>query len=115
MDVVGRELELFFPVLGLKIQFHTICLFIDTLITNTTIHCANTLVDSEKSFKGLQFGLDWVFKYSEFVPILGFASDKDEFLVLENPVRSSLSAFKYYIKNEFWDHQSKLWGNNYPF
>ena len=86
MEVLGRGLELFFPVLGLEMtiqvfglkisnkKFHTIGLFIDTLITNTLIHCANTLVDSEKSFKSLQFGLDRVFKYSEFVPIFGFAS-----------------------------------------
>ena len=30
----------------------------DTLITNTLVHFPSTLVDSEKSFKGLQFGLD---------------------------------------------------------
>ena len=69
MEVLGRGLELFFPVLGmeiivqvvgLKIRFHTIGLFILILITNTLIHCANTLTDSEKPFKGLQFGLDWV-------------------------------------------------------
>ena len=84
MEVLGKGVELFFPglgleiiveVVGLKIEFHTIGFFIDTLIANTLICCANTQVDSEKSFKGLQFGLDRDFKHSVFVPILGFASD----------------------------------------
>ena len=69
MEVLGRGLRLFFlvlglemtvQVLGLKIHFLTIGLFIDTLITNTLIHCANTLVDSEKSFKG-SFYADGIF------------------------------------------------------
>ena len=79
-------LEIIVQVLRLKIYFDTISLFIHTLITNTLIHCANTRIDSEKSFMSLQFDLDRVFKYPEFVPILGFASDENEFFVLESLV-----------------------------
>ena len=37
-------------------------------------------------FKGLLFELDRVFKYEEFVPVQGEASDWNKFRVLENPV-----------------------------
>ena len=95
MEVLGRGLELFFPllgmeiivqVLGLKISFHTIGLFIYTLITNILIDCANSLINFEKSFKGLQFGLDRVFKHSEFVLVRGETENWNKFRILDNLV-----------------------------
>ena len=55
-EVLGRGFELFFQVLGLKMWLHAIGLFIHSFI-------ANTLIDFEKLFKGLQFEVDRGFKY----------------------------------------------------
>ena len=40
----------------------------------------------EVIFKNVQFGLDGVFKYEEFVLVPGKAEDWNEFRVLESPV-----------------------------
>ena len=56
----AEDLNCFFPVLGLEI--------IVEVLASILIDYANTLIDFEKLFKGLQFGLDRVFKHSEFVP-----------------------------------------------
>ena len=49
-----------------------------------------TLTNFEKSFKGLEFGLERVFKQEKFVPVVR------TLFVVKNAAKSLLSVFKYY-------------------
>ena len=49
-------------------------------------------------FKVGLWGLDWVFKYEEFVPVQGFTSALNELRVVENLVQSQLKAFEWLLK-----------------